>query len=155
AKQNSLLSVLLKAKFDLSLSHKFNRTDFYPKPNVDVVILKIHLLEKPPITDDLLSTFYDFVTYGFSQFEPNILLGLKKILSEHKITKLAKQHSFSTDSKPSQLSFQKWLVLFHEFMSSSNNKQKNTIKNSFNELQKQQQGLQKTHRTRLARCQSS
>lgn len=150
-KNNSLLSILIKCKFDLTISHEFKRTDFFPIPSVDIVMFRIQKLATPHINHKDIPMFYDFVTFTFSQFEPNILHGLKKILPEHEIIKLAKQYSFSTSSKPSELEFKHWLVLFQTFLNSPFNSHKDKIHGSFNKLQKQQQGLQKIHRTRLDR----
>lgn len=151
AKSNSLLSVLIKCKFNLSIFHEFKRTDFFPAPNVDVVLLRIEKLVEPHISSRNLPSFYDFVTFVFSQFEPSILHGLKKILPESEVIQLAKQHSFSTSLKPSQLEFEYWLALFQTFLSSSTISSKHKMHGSFNQLQKQQQKLQKIHRTRLSR----
>lgn len=146
---NSLLSILIKAKFDLSIFHEFNKADFFPKPMVDTVMLCILKQAEPHIKNTEMQTFYDFVTFGFSQFEPNILQGLRKIMPERKILELAKQNSFSVSSKPSQLDFRYWLLLFQGFLIFSNDSQKQKISGAFNKLQKQQQNLDKIHRTRL------
>lgn len=150
-KNNSLLSVLIKTHFDLSIFHEFRRTDFFPKPSVDVVMLNLQKRITPHIPNKDTQTFYDFVTFVFSQFEPNILQGLRKIMPEQKIVELAKQYSFSTSSKPSELEFNHWLMLFQTFLNFSNSTQKQKILGSFNKLQEQQQNLQKIHRTRLDR----
>jgi len=147
-RSNSLLSVLIKSTFDITIFHEFKRDDFFPKPNVDVVMLNLQRIEKPILSKNDVSLFYDFVTFAFSQFEPNILQGLKKILPIHVLTQVSKAHTLSPSSKPSELNFKHWLALFQAFKSSPN---KGKVYGSFKNLQKQQQGIQKIHRTRLDR----
>lgn len=147
-KSNSLLSILIQCIFDLTIFHEFKRSDFFPTPNVDVVMLKIKHLEQPHVVEKDKDMFYDFVTFAFNQFEPNILQGLKKVLTKQVIIRVSKEYTFSVSSKPSELDFKHWLALFQAFKGSPN---KDKVYGSFNKLQKEQQGLQKIHRTRLDR----
>lgn len=147
-KVNSLLSILIKLNFNITIFHKFNREDFFPKPNVDVVMLRIQKLDRPliPIQDTHL--FYDFVTYAFSQFKPNILQGLSKVIDKNKVIELAHKTHFLTNLKPSELDFAHWLILFDTFVKTSSITQKRIVQGSFKRLQLQQTTLQKINRTR-------
>ncbi len=148
--KNSLISIFTKVMFEISIFHNFKRTDFFPQPKVKIVMLRIKK-KASLLPKERIDSFYNFITYAFSQFEPNILKGLSRIIDGHRIKQLAKKGKFSISYKPSQLKMKSWLNLFNIFLKYSNKKQKNKIKNSFNNLQRQQGALQKIHRTRLGK----
>lgn len=144
--KNSLVAMLLKADFDTSIFHKFNKSDFFPKPSVDTLMVRFRRLDKPYVDKQDKSLFYDFVAFGFSQFEPNILKGLGKVISESMIIEVSQKYHFSPNLKPSQLSLDNWLSLFDVFKQLGNIKK---VIHSYESLQAQQATLQKVHRTRL------
>lgn len=146
--KNSLMSILIKAQFKIEMFHGFKKSDFFPKPNVDTVMLRIKPVKKPLLSADETSLFYDFVTYAYGQFRPNILKGLSRIMDEQRIKQVAKDVGFSISSKPSQLEIEHWTVLFQAFLEQSSEIQKNKVRGSFKKLQTQQSKLQKILRTR-------
>lgn len=148
-KSNSLLSILIKSQFNITTFHKFHQNDFFPKPSVDVVMLRIQKLNKPIISTQGRQFFFDFVTYAYSQFKPNILKGLGDIINENKLIEIARLEGFSVSSKPSQLELNNWVILFQTFKRLSSEKQKSKVFGSFYNLQKQQENLHKVHRTRV------
>jgi 23S rRNA (adenine-N6)-dimethyltransferase len=147
-KVNSLLSILIKSNFNITIFYRFNRNDFFPKPNVDIVMLRIQKLDKSAIPTQDVPLFFDFSTYVFSQFKPNILEGLSKIIERQKVIELARKNSFSTSLKPSELDFNHWLILFDIFVKASSLTQKRVVQGSYKRLQLQQNNLQKINRTR-------
>lgn len=147
--KNSLMSVLIKAQFKMEIFHEFERSDFFPKPNVDTVMLRIKPIKRPLLSVDETSLFYDLVTYAYGQFAPNILKGLSGVMGEQSIREAAKDGNFPIFSKPSQLEIEHWMALFETFLKQSNQTQKNKVKSSFKKLQTQQSKLQKIHRTRV------
>jgi 23S rRNA (adenine-N6)-dimethyltransferase len=84
--KNSQVSVLLYPFFELQMIYDFQRRDFTPQPNVDVVLLGIKKRTKPLIEIEKRNAYQDFITYKF------------------------------TRSKTSKLSFIDWLDLFGRFM---------------------------------------
>lgn len=146
--QNSLMSTLIKTRFKIEILHEFKRSDFYPKPSVKVVMLRIKLTKKPLLPAGTINLFYDFVTYAYGQFKPNILKGLKGVVGEQGIKQAAEDGNFSVFSKPSQLKIGHWVALFEKFLKQSRKTRRDKIKGSFKKLQKQQSKLQKIHRTR-------
>lgn len=144
---NSLMSVLLNPWFEFHIRHEFQRSDFYPKPSVDVVLFEIKQRDKELVDRKNKSQYEDFITYSFSQFEPNITETLTKVFGKQTTVQLTEKLKFSPKSKPSELSFGNWVGLFYEFLKTSH-KQQAIVKSSFGKLLKQQEKIDKIHRTR-------
>ena len=86
--KNSLLSVLFNPWFEFSITHKFNRTDFKPTPNVDTVLLNIQLRNNPKVLYQDKETYRDFVVFGFNQMALNVIEGLSRVINKNHITNL-------------------------------------------------------------------
>lgn len=65
--RGSLISVLINAFFETSVFHEFKRNDFVPMPSVNVVMLRIIKRERPLVSVDKKSAFYDFIAYTFNR----------------------------------------------------------------------------------------
>lgn len=63
---NSMVSVLLYPWYDTQIVHRFNRSDFTPKPNVDCVLLQIQP-RKTPLWSGRKETYQDFVSHTFTR----------------------------------------------------------------------------------------
>lgn len=143
---NSLISVLMQANFEMSLFYEFNRNDFIPRPMVDIVMIKSQKRDNPLIKRESLNDFYDFITFAFSQFAPDISKGLKKTLNPQIIASIAKQDNFSTSAKPSEVPLEGWVELFSEYMRHGN---KNAVHGAYKRLLAEQSKLEKVNRTRV------
>lgn len=142
-------SILLKPRFELSIVHQFRKTDFRPVPQVETVLLRLKLRDKP-----LLDTPYpyrDFIVYAFSQWKPTLQEGLKAIFTREQFVRLSKDLSFPLRSIPTQLNFDQWLGLYRYFLTGVNSNKKQNIVGAYDKALKQQAGLQKIHRTRVDR----
>lgn len=148
-KKNSQMAVLLKPWFDLQIFHEFRQDDFFPRPQVDTVLLRIKKLEIPLIKNEHKNIYQDFVVYTFNQFKPNVSEGLSKLYGKEAILNLSQKIGFSLNSRPSELNTKDWLGLFNFFIEKLNEKQQDLIVGSYNKLLKQQAKLEKIHRTRV------
>lgn len=146
--KNSQIAVILNPWFEFRIRHEFKTSDFFPRPNVDIVLLEIKKRGKPLVDARYKNKYEDFITYGFNQFKPNITQGLSEILGKQSINDLAKKSGFSPNSKPSELDFIDWLNLFNFFIYVAVNQQ-NVVKDSFARQLKQQENIEKIHRTRV------
>jgi len=149
--KETLSSVLNKPWFDFSITHEFLRNDFVPAPRVDIVLLKITKLEKPLVDPKQMGLYNDFVTYGFTSFRPTLRSGYKHIISNTQFSKLAKDLGFDIDANPRDLVFEQWLRMFAFFVRGIDEKKQQLVRGSLEKLNKQQEGLEKIHRTRIIR----
>ena len=146
--KNSQMAILLKPWFDLEIVHRFRRTDFFPTPSVDSVLLRIKKTNEPSIAPELKRQYEDFVVFTFNQFKPNVIEGLAPIFGKGTLFKLSKDFNFPPNSKPSELEFQAWVQLFTFFSKQIDSKNRVKVVGSANKLFRLQKGLEKVHRTR-------
>jgi len=147
--KSSQLATLLKPWFDMTIVHNFDKNDFFPRPMVDIVLMRIEKRSNPLIGPDHKRLFEDFIVYTYNQFQPDVVKGLSKVLGRETMLKLAKQIGFSPNSKPSELKFEDWLKVFDYLVKNTDQSHKIIVKGAFDRLQQQQQNLQKINRTRL------
>ncbi len=145
--KNSQVSILLKPWFDFENFHQFKKEDFFPRPNVDIIMLRIKKRDKPLVGYKQKSLYEDFVTYAFNQFKPDITEGLSKVFGKGTTIKLAGKLGFPPSSKPSELGIEDWIELFNAF-TQLNGRYQSIVRGSYANLLSQQGKLGKIHRTR-------
>lgn len=142
-------SLAIKPWFEPSVVYQFRREDFRPIPQVDIVLWRLLLRDKPFIDD--ANIYIDFISFAFSQWRPSLEEGLKAIFTRDQFTRLANDLGFPLQSTPTRLSFDQWLGLYRYFLIGVNNHKKQVIVGAASKLLSQQEGLQKIHRTRVAK----
>lgn len=65
--RNSLVSIIHHPWFESSIIHNFQKTDFYPIPSVEPVMLRIKSRALPLVPIDQKENFYDYVAYQFNR----------------------------------------------------------------------------------------
>ena len=151
ASQETQLSVLMKPWYGLEVVHQFQKNDFQPIPNVDVVLLRIERLKQPLIESANKIAFNDFVTFTFNAKKENLRKALDKVFTYNQIKKLAKDLHFSLQAKPSELDFNQWVGLFGYFGAGVIEEKKQLVYGASQKLKRQQEKLVKVHRTRTAK----
>jgi 23S rRNA (adenine-N6)-dimethyltransferase len=144
----SIKSLFIKTHFVPSIVHRFKRNDFKPSPRVEVVLFRLRRLDKFLIDEKDLFEWKNFVVYGFSQFKSTLKESFAKVFTETQFRRLAKDLKFNLQVKPTQLSIVQWLSLYNFFRDNIEARKKNLIRDSYIQLLKQQNSLQKIHRTR-------
>ncbi len=109
------LSIASKPFFSYSIMHRFERDDFSPVPNVDVVLLHIHQLEAPLVQKADLKIYRQFIHYGFSQQKKNLLKDLEDIFTYEQWKRLSKSLHFPLQILLRDLKFPQWLGLYEAF----------------------------------------
>ncbi len=143
-------SLLLKPWFKIKILYSFKRIDFYPTPQVNTVLLHIEKIKKPLISQENNQIYRDFVIYGFNQWKFRLSKSLNKIFTYEQIKRLGRDLNFNfKTATPTDLSFNQWLALFNYFIKEVDVNKKKLIFGAENLLKRQQNRLQKTHRTRL------
>jgi len=113
--KSTQFSVLVKPWFQLKIIRYFRNTDFYPVPNVDVVML--HLEKRMPalILPKDIPLYEKFVKCGFGAWRKNLKSNLGNIFSYTQWKRLARELGFPIHAIPSELCFRQWLGLFEFF----------------------------------------
>ncbi len=148
--RESLRSVLLKPWFEPETVYRFERRDFAPEPQVEVVMLRLRKRGPPLVSQKERQCFRDFVIYAFTTRQPSLAATLKTLLSSPQFKHISRAVGFPADATPTSLSFAQWLRLFACFQQQANALAMRAIAGSEQRLLQQQQQLEKIHRTR--RC---
>jgi 16S rRNA A1518/A1519 N6-dimethyltransferase RsmA/KsgA/DIM1 with predicted DNA glycosylase/AP lyase activity len=119
--ENSMMSILLKPYFGISIFHEFARTDFHPVPNVDTVMIRIIRLRYPIIESFNKALFKNFIMYTFNR------------------------------SKVARLGFTELIKLFRNFVKYSSPGQKRRVEQEAARVLRKQELIQKIYRTRMDR----
>jgi len=129
SKKNDQIAVLLHPWFEFSSIYEFSPDDFFPKPGVEVILLRIIKREEPLVAESNKRKYWDFTTYIFNR-------------QRQKIVKLP--------ARPSEINFSDWLRFFDLFLKKSA-KEQDLIGGAYIAQLRQQERLDKIHRTRVAK----
>jgi 23S rRNA (adenine-N6)-dimethyltransferase len=148
AKRNQMVSLFLKPWFELRVIYHFKKTDFYPIPKVNVVLMKIKKRDNPLIEEKQAQIYRDFIVYGFTHFKSNLKNTFKKIFTYEQFKRLSYNLKLENSLLPTDLTFEQWLGLFECFLTRVNESKKSLVIGTENRLKRQQNHLRKIHRTR-------
>lgn len=118
----SLSSVLTKPYFEVEVLGEIDRTNFTLKPQVRIYFVRFVKRESPFVKPEDKKLFFDFITYGFTQWQPTVMEAFNKIMTYDQIKNFKKMLKIG-DVKPSELSFDKWLLLFKSWKKIANKTQ--------------------------------
>lgn len=147
--KNSQIATLLKPWFEMALIYHFEKNDFFPKPMVDVVLMKITKKVKPIINLKDKRKYEDFVVYTYNQFKPNVKEGLSNIFERKHLTKVMNDLGIYPNSKPTELDQIQWHGLFHSFINEVDTAHQKIVEGASGRLFNRQAEIEKIHRTRL------
>jgi 23S rRNA (adenine-N6)-dimethyltransferase len=145
----SLRTILLQPWFAMEIVHHFQRTDFIPAPRVDVVMLRQRKRGPPLVRRADRQCFRDFVAHVFTAWQPTIEETLKRICARRYLDTVRRGLNFDVDVPPTSLTLEQWLELFASFQSAGDERARAAICGSEKRLVRQQNRLQKNHRTRV------
>ena len=106
------MSLLLKSRFAFKILHKCKRSDFKPKPQVDIVFLSIQKRSPPLLSKKDYTLYRNFIIYAFRRSKKDIRRTLKEILTYIQLKRLSRALGFDLNSNLTRLSFSQWLGLF-------------------------------------------
>lgn len=149
--RESLYGILLKPCFELKVLHHFQRSDFFPVPRVDVVMLRLEKRGPPLVAPNEVPLFRDFVIYSFTSSQSDLKSIFKRLFTPRQLKFLSKSLDLYHDRTPTSLSFEHWLFLFNYFKQVASIQTIQIIRGSEMRLRQQQSRLEKLHRTRVSR----
>jgi 23S rRNA (adenine-N6)-dimethyltransferase len=113
--RETLFSILVKPFFDLQIMLQLRRTDFWPAPHVDSVLLSIKRRASPLLEVQDAACYREFVRYGFGRWKPNLKLTFKNVFTYKQWKRLARELDFPLNATPTELSVEQWLGLYQGF----------------------------------------
>lgn len=113
--RETLFSILAKPFFEFEILYRLSPTDFWPKPNVDSVLLAIKRRHRPLLETPDAGSYRDFVQYGFGRWKPNLKSAFKHVFTYKQWKRLSRELDFPLNATPTELSFEQWLNLYYGF----------------------------------------
>jgi len=144
----SLKSLLLKPKFELSILHTFRNTDFWPTPKADIVLLRIAQRRRSILTAAEDRMYRDFLCFVFSEHGADIAARLGRIFTRLQIKRFARDNGFSMSARVADLSFAQWLAVFRYYRAGVVGDKRKLVEGAEKRLLLRQTGLTKIHRSR-------
>lgn len=120
-------SISAKPFYDIEILGDIDRTNFTLKPQIKIVFVQFKLKEQPFIKKEDKDDFFDFVIYGFNQWRSTVVESFKNIFSYNQLKSLKKIYKLG-ELKPSELSFDNWLLLFKSYQKIVPQNQKNLVR---------------------------
>jgi 23S rRNA (adenine-N6)-dimethyltransferase len=152
--KETLQSLLIKPFYEGQIIYHCKKTDFLPVPLVQIVVMNLHLRAAPAIAKNDIPAYRDFIVFAITGWFKNIQHMLEKFVNYNKAKQIAHSAKVSMMAKPTDLDFDSWVRLF-TIMSAQIPKLKEAVRGSEKVWQRQQQGLQKQHRSRTVRNKNS
>ena len=109
-RKESLLSLVLKLNWNIKIVYNFNRTDFFPEPNADVVLISFIKKENETINR---SNFQDLLAYLFNQRKANIKQTLLSIFSFTQTKVIKNSLKLNWEQSARDLNFKQWQEIFN------------------------------------------
>jgi len=142
---NTQIATILSSTYDLCVIENFDRRDFNPIPNVDVVLLRITKKDNP---ETEVKLYRDFVTYIFNQMNGNVLDTLKKLFTFNQLKYIKKQLKRNGYNIPSDIPSKYYLEIFQYFKTNGLDYRKR-VEGYYTKHINQHLGREKINRTRI------
>lgn len=143
----TLQSLLIKADYEARILYRCKKEDFDPMPRVAIVIVNFKKRTYPPVAPTLRRQYRDFMAHIFTSWNKDIQKSLYQFMDLGQIKNISTKFKFSLHAKLTEIPFETWLDIFH-YIHEYIPQYKYIVKGAEYRWQKQQEGLQKTHRTR-------
>lgn len=102
------------------------RSEFIPVPSVDSMLIKITKFDSPLISFEDKSEYIRFISFCFLKWKINVKSVLKKFFTLKQLGIISREYKINFELKPSQITFEQWLILF-ELYKTLVNKEKKAI----------------------------
>ena len=146
--RDTLVSLLIKPIFWVDIIYYFNRTDFYPVPAVDIVLLQVEKRKCQLVSDQHYSLYRDFIIFCREGAEQTIKKSMKRLFTYSQLKKLSKLLGIDYRSSPTNLSFTKYLGIFQFYLHHNRRYTESLMRGAAHKMHRQQAERVKTHRTK-------
>ncbi len=143
--KNTQIAAILFSRYDLSVMKIFDRKDFKPTPNVDIVLLRI--VKKDSFEEDF-ELYRDFITYIFNQTNKYVIATFKNLFTANQLRYIKKYLNENSYIKPSELSPDYYLKIFQHFKINGHGYKKRVL-GYYEKYLEQHRKREKVNRTRI------
>jgi 16S rRNA A1518/A1519 N6-dimethyltransferase RsmA/KsgA/DIM1 with predicted DNA glycosylase/AP lyase activity len=108
----TVLSLSLKPHWHMEIVAWLNPVHFDPPPRVDSVLLRLARRPSPLLASDDYREFTAILRRAYSRGSDSLVRSLRGVLTEKQVLKLTADLGLPVSLRPSDVSFQQWLVIF-------------------------------------------
>lgn len=146
--KDSLKSLMFKPLYDVKLVHKFQPSDFNPKPNVSIVLVHFHKKAYCDIKKATMLEYWDFLSYIYTASGLNFKQKTKKIFSYEQQKRLKKIINLDEELHFSDWTHLQLVKMFEAYNQLVCKDKKKLVENSYQKLLIEHSKLEKIHRNR-------
>lgn len=143
--KNTQIATILSFMYEIDIREKFQKKDFKPISNVDVVLLNIR---RKDFNKKDFQLYRDFITYIFNQMNYSVLDTFKKLFTYKQLKYINQYLNKNRYSKPTDIPLDYYLNIFQEFKLNGKN-YINKVNGYYSKHLKQHSNREKVHRTRI------
>ena len=143
--KNTQIATILSSTYDLCVTKNFDRRDFKPIPNVDIVLLRITKRNNPEIEFKL---YRDFITYIFNQMNINVLNTFKNLFTSKQLKYIKEHLKRNRYNIPTDIPSEYYLDIFQYFKTNGIDYRKR-VDGYYTKHINQHLGRTKVNRTRI------
>jgi len=148
--RESLKSLMLKPRFELSILHALRNTDFRPTPKAKIVLLRMGRRQHPVLTAAEERRYRDFLCLVFSEHGADVAMRLRRVFTRRQIGRMARENGFAMSARVVDLSFGQWLAIFRRYVAEASLDRRVLVRGAEKRLLRRQGKVAKIHRSR--RC---
>lgn len=142
----TLRSMLYKPFFDMDLKYRFDPSDFKPAPQARIVLASFERKQFPDVKKEEEKLYKDFLAYIYTNKGETFFAKIKTLFSSNQIKRVWGQIKIDKTTKISEVPYESILKVFKLFFLYGTDANKQLVVNSFNNMNKQNNKLQKKHR---------
>lgn len=148
--QQTLAALRVAPWFSVEILHRFKRTDFAPRPAVDVAFVRVHKRGPPLVSGRDARLYRDLVAAVFTAWRPSVGRSLSDAIGVRPAARLLAAAGIDPASRPSAIALDRWLTLYEQF-SRLPEPLRARIAGADLRVRRRQRRLSKRHRTRAPR----
>ena len=142
----TLRSMLYKPFFDMDLKYRFDPSDFKPAPQARIVLASFERKQFPDVKKEEEKLYKDFLAFIYTNKGEKFFAKIKTLFSSNQIKRVWGQIKIDKTTKISEVPYESILKVFKLFFLYGTDANKQLVVNSFNNMNKQNNKLQKNHR---------
>ena len=143
--KNTQIATILSFMYEINIIEEFQKNDFKPIPNVDIVVLKI---KRKSFDKRDFQLYRDFIIYIFNQRNYSVLDTFKKLFTYKQLKYIKQYLAMNKYNKPTDILSDYYLSIFQEFKLNGKN-YINKVNGYYLKHLEQHSKREKVHRTRI------
>ena len=143
--KNTQIAAILSFMYEINIIEEFQKNDFKPIPNVDIVVLKI---KRKSFDKRDFQLYRDFIIYIFNQRNYSVLDTFKKLFTYKQLKYIKQYLAMNKYNKPTDILSDYYLSIFQEFKLNGKN-YINKVNGYYLKHLEQHSKREKVHRTRI------